>query len=608
MPAPAANRTKVLVVAICVAFAVVGWRLIQLQVLRHEELAEKAEDYRFTSHTEQAWRGQLRDRNGRTLAITVPTKNIYADLAVWTNRVDQLARIIAPKLALEPRALSQRVNEALGRRMNTDGSVSGAVLLKRGVAPEEWAKVKESLAREHFGLPSSNPTSRQRAQLKRLRRWCLFAEDDQSREYLFGDSLSHLLGFVGRGDNGHSLQGKWGIEATVDSLLAGTNGGFVSNRDGAGNELIFCRTDQTTAQDGTHVTLSVDIGFQRMVEQALAGSMRHSPRSVSCVVVRPSTGEILALANLPAFPPQAPASAPPAAWRNHAVSDQHEVGSVFKVFTLAAALELGAVQLDQSVNCENGLWQHGGLSLRDDGHRNGWLTVRECLAKSSNIGFGKIALQIGPERLHDFIMRFGFGRTTGVPLPDEARGLIRKPKDWSKVSITRIAIGHELLASQMQLVMAYAAIANDGVLMRPQLVTQLNHSDGTFWGRYPPQAVGTVIRPETARQVRAAMRDVVERGTGKAAALPDHSVAGKTGTAQKVIGGRYISGRVYSSFVGMVPADKPELVIAVAVDDPQDSAYGGVAAAPVFREIAAQAVEHFQIPPDKSRLTARTER
>jgi cell division protein FtsI (penicillin-binding protein 3) len=292
------------------------------------------------------------------------------------------------------------------------------------------------------------------------------------------------------------------------------------------------------------------------------------------------------------------------------ISDRYEVGSVFKVITLAAALELGVVNLNQPINCENGTWIYKQSALHDDGHRNGILPVRGCLAKSSNIGLAKIALLVGTNRLYDFITKFGFTRATGVPLPYETPGFIRNSTNWTPTSITRVAIGQELAVSQLQLAMAYAAIANDGKLMRPMLVRQLDHADGTLWGRYQPTHVGTVVRAETARQVRAAMVDVVEYGTGKAAALSDYTVAGKTGTAQKSDGHRYVPGRLYCSFVGMVPAGKPELVIAVAVDEPKDSAYGGIVAAPVFREIAEQAVVLYGIAPDKkigsSRLTFRS--
>lgn len=602
MSSSAGIRLKVLTCVLFAGFAILEWRLVQLQVLRHKELEEKAEAYRLTDRVEQAWRGEIRDRNGMQLALTVPVKNVYADLVVWTNHVDLLAHIVAPLLGLDESELSRRVRQKLNSNnaSSPDGD-PGVLLLKRSVTPPEWPPIHEALARETFGLPTNHLTSRQRTLLKELRRWTLFAEDDQQRYYPNGQSLAAVLGFVGNGADGHLLQGRWGLEASLNQWLAGQNGVCASSQDAAGNELAFCRTREVLVGDGAHAILTIDLTLQEIVEHALAKAMaRYGPSSASCVVVRPSTGEILALACLPAFSPQQPGCSPPATWRNHVISDRYEVGSVFKVITLAAALEQGAVKLNQPMYCENGAWIYKKLALHDDGHRYGILTVRECLAKSSNIGFAKIALVVGTNQLYAAITNFGFARATGVRLPYETPGFIRPVTNWTPTSITRVAIGQEFSVSQLQLAMAYAAIANDGRLMQPLLVRELDHADGSVWGRYQPRVLRAVVRPETARQVREAMRDVVEYGTGREAALPGYTIAGKTGTAQKSDGHRYLPGRLYCSFVGMVPAEKPGLVIAVAVDEPANSEYGGVVAAPVFREIAEQAVLRYGIPPDKA--------
>lgn len=614
----------------------VEWRLVHLQILRHAELAEKAEDYQHTTRTEQSWRGQIQDANGRLLALTVPVKDVFADLSVWTNRVELLAGIVAPLLGTNAASLAQRVHQSLrghnppattgdpsanlhstpAMSLAADPMVSldpptaevqpETVLLKRGVAPATWTSIQEALARETFGLPTNRLSSRQRALLKSLRRWTLFALEDQRRYYPYAETLAQVLGFVGTTTNGHLLQGKWGLEGSLDALLAGQNGVCASSQDAAGNELAFCRTTEQAVRDGAQVVLTVDLNLQQVVEQALAKAVaRHHPTNASCVIVKPATGEILALASLPAFSPQQPGACPPAGWRNHVISDRYEVGSVFKVITLATALDRGVVTLEQPIFCENGHWTYLKSTLRDDDHHYGYLSVQDCLAKSSNIGFAKIGLRVGANAFYDSILRFGFDRPTGLPLPYETGGFIRRPADWTPTSITRLAIGHELAVSQMQLAMAYAAIANDGVLMRPLLVKQLNHADGSLWGKYGPQPIRRVVTRETARLVREAMRAVVDHGTGQLAALPGYSIAGKTGTAQKSDGHRFIPGHYYCSFVGMVPAGKPELVIAVAVDDPGNTAYGGTVAAPVFREIAQQAVVLLGIRPNQTPTLSR---
>lgn len=636
-------RLNLLLGLLFALLTVVEWRLVHLQILRHAELEEKAEDYQHTTRTEQSWRGQIQDASGRRLALTVPVKDVFADLSVWTNRVELLASIVAPLLGTNAASLAQRVHQSLqGRnpptatdaRRTSAGDLLGklrpqpvgsppadplvsldlptaeaqpaAVLLMRGVAPATWTSIQEALARETFGLHTNRLSSRQRALLKSLRRWTLFALDDQRRYYPYGESLAQVLGFVGTATNGHLLQGKWGLEASLDGLLAGQNGVCASSQDAAGNELAFCRTTELPVRDGARVVLTVDLTLQQVVEQALAKVVaRYHPTNASCVIVKPSTGEVLALASLPAFSPQLPGASPPAGWRNHVISDRYEVGSVFKVITLAAALDRGVVTLEEPIFCEHGHWTYLKSTLRDDDHHYGYLSVEDCLAKSSNIGFAKIGLRVGANALYNSILQFGFDRPTRLPLPYETGGFIRRPADWTPTSITRVAIGHELAVSQLQLAMAYAAIANGGVLMRPLLVKQLNHADGSLWVKCGPQPVRRVVTPETTRLVREAMRAVVEHGTGQLAALPGYSVAGKTGTAQKSDGHRIIPGHFYCSFVGLVPADKPELVIAVAVDDPGNTAYGGTVAAPVFREIAEHAVVLLGIHPDQAPVPSR---
>ncbi len=594
------SRVRIVGLLLFAGLVAVECRVVQLQVVRHTELEEKAEVYRHTIRTERAWRGEIRDCSGRTLALTVPVTDVFADLSFWTNRAALLASRIAPLLGMSAAELARRVDQGLKERRESAASDRPPLLLvKRDLPAAEWKSVQTAIARETFGLPTNQLSSRQRAVLRSLRRWAVFGVDDQQRYYPYGDLLAPALGFVGTGSKGYLLEGRWGLEASLNSLLAGKNGELDSSQDAAGNELAFCRTADVAVRDGAQVVLTIDSTLQRAVEQALAKVMaRDHPSNASCVVVRPATGEILALASLPSFFPQQPGVGPQADWRNHVVSDRYEVGSVFKVITLATALDRGVVNLEQPVFCENGHWNYKGSDLRDDDHHYGMLTVRECLADSSNIGFAKIGLLVGANGLYDSILRFGLTQPTGVPLPYETGGFIRAPSAWMPASITRVAIGHELAVSQVQLAMAYAAIANDGLLLRPMLVKQLNYADGSLWGAYRPQPIRQVIRPETARLVRMAMRDVVEHGTGQQAALAGYTVAGKTGTAQKSDGHRYIPGHYYCSFIGMVPAEKPELVIAVAVDDPGSNAYGGTVAAPVFREIAGQAVRLYGIQAD----------
>lgn len=598
------SRSFVLVGALVTAFLILEIRLIDLQVVRHAELERKAEEYQDTIRVEQSWRAQIRDRNGITLAVTIPVKDIYADLLVWTNHVELLSRVVAPYLHVDSTELSRRVRDGMAFPGGAGRSPRAELLLERDVSPVEWGAIQQALARETFGLPVNHLATWQRTELAEFRRRALFAVDDQWRYYPQGTLLAQVLGFVGTGTNGHLLEGKWGVEARYDAELAGSNGICVSSQDAAGNELAFGRIRDVRAHEGSQVVLTVDLTLQKIVEAALARMMvRYHPLSASCIVIRPSTGEILALANFPTYSPQRPDAGPVEAWCNHAISDNYEPGSVFKVITLSAALDLGVVNLNEQIFCENGRWIFGRRMLHDDASY-GWLPVWECLAKSSNIGFAKIAIMVGTNQLNGYMRKFGFGRKTEVELPYETPGMLHDLADWTPLSISRVAIGQEFAVSQLQLAMAYAAIANDGVLMKPRLVRELDHPDGSPVIRYASKSAGVVIRPDTARWVREAMQYVVLVGTGTAAAVPGYSVAGKTGTAQISDGRQYLTSRFYCSFIGMVPAGKPELVIAVAVDGPKTSAFGGLVAAPVFREIAGQAMALYSVPPDK-KITAR---
>ena len=589
----------------CLAFlflALLG-RFIHLQVVRHAELKKKATKQRLRTRVTQAWRGSIIDRHGTPLAVATPVKIIYADLATWDERVDRLAPVVAPLLDLKSEEVARRVRRRLNQiKAESDlKTISGAALLKRNVPPDQWTTVRKAIANASFGLPIGRLSSKERRLLNRFRRSALFADDDQLRRYPYGTALAQVIGFVGHGSNGHLLQGKAGIEAAWNAGLTGRNGESVSSHDAAGNELAHTRKVMSGLIDGGNLRLTIDLNLQKIVETALAKAMAtYSPSNAAFIVVRPQSGEILALANAPTFSPERPAASSPATWRNRVISDRNEAGSVFKVITLAAALDLGVTSLDDRVYCEDGRWIYNGISLRDGGRRYGHLSVRDCLAKSSNIGLAKIAVAIGPDRFYNYITNFGFNRTTGAPLPDEIPGLVRPPARWSGISATRLAIGHELAVSQISLAMAYAAIANEGTRMRPLLVRAVNHADGAEWTRYEPTPIGNVIRPDTAKQVLEAMQAVVDTGTGKAAALPDHTVAGKTGTAQKSDGRRYVPGRHYCSFIGITPVNQPEFVIAVAVDEPKGPASGGRVEAPVFREIAEQALALYGVPGDKT--------
>jgi cell division protein FtsI/penicillin-binding protein 2 len=284
--------------------------------------------------------------------------------------------------------------------------------------------------------------------------------------------------------------------------------------------------------------------------------------------------------------------------RNRVIADTVEPGSTFKIVVVSGALNDHTVTLDEKVDCENGLFQFAGKKLRDH-ERYGVISVQEVITHSSNIGAAKVGIKMGAERLYEYMRGFGFGSKTGIPLLGEVSGVVHPVNKWSKLSISRVPMGHEVAVTPLQMVMAMCAVANDGKLMRPMLVDRLEDEQGQAVFRNYPQQIRQVVADQAAHQMVTALKTVVAtNGTGKKAMLEHYTVAGKTGTAQKLVGHEYRHDKFFSSFIGFFPADDPELCVAVFMDEPKNGYYGGEAAAPVFHNIAERTAQYLAIKPD----------
>jgi cell division protein FtsI (penicillin-binding protein 3) len=329
---------------------------------------------------------------------------------------------------------------------------------------------------------------------------------------------------------------------------------------------------------------------------------RSGAKAGTAVILDPHSGEILALANQPTFDPNQYKKASSAAKRNRATADYLEPGSIFKVILAAGALEEGAILPTDQFHGENGSIAVGGVTIRDH-EKYGWLTVRQIMAQSSNVGAIKIGQKLGKSLYYHYMSAFGFGSLTGVDLPGETPGLMRRPKGWSALSLPALSLGHEVSVTPIQFATAFAAVANGGNLMRPYVIRSLRTPDGTQARDTGPVVVRRVISESTAHTLLEILTSVVEEGTGKDAAVPGYAVAGKTGTAQKVdpATGRYSHRKVVASFVGAVPAEAPRLVILVMIDEPETLRWGGSIAAPTFREIARDALKYLRVPPSPPR-------
>jgi cell division protein FtsI (penicillin-binding protein 3)/stage V sporulation protein D (sporulation-specific penicillin-binding protein) len=547
-------------------FSIFSFRLIYLQAIKHDEYAGLAAKKNVHQQIIHAERGMILDANNEVLAHNIPLETVTADATHLNNRQATVA-LVGHELGIPPGELAEKL---AGERPY--------VVIKREVPAATANALREKLRAGNLRG--------------------IYFEHDTKRIYPNGSMLCHVIGFTDF--DHHGIQG---VEATMEEYLHGEDGYRFIEQNRAGKEIVPYRGQERASRDGCQVHLTVDLGLQNIVENEIDSAMaQYSPQKATIILMRPQTGEILAMANRPNFDLNLRSEARPEQMKNRAIIDMMEPGSTFKIVAASAALNERKVRPDSSIFCENGLWNFGGATLHD--HRAfSNLSVREILIKSSNIGAAKLALSVGEQKFYEYIRRFGFGERTGIELPGEINGLIRPPKSWSKISITRIPMGHEIGVTPLQMTVAMATIANGGKLIMPRIVKSITTSDGKSISSLAPVVLRQVISPETAREIGEALRGVVsDSGTAAAAAVPGFIIAGKTGTAQKVDPrGGYEEGKYVVSFAGYLPAEHPEFVGLVVLDDAHTSKpelnYGGLVAGPIFSRVAEKAARYLDLEP-----------
>ena len=603
------RRSLALLALVVLAFVGLGFRLVDLQVLRHDELAKLAHDNTQREFRESPRRGNIFDARGNLLATSVAVKTVCADPSLLGNQQAVVARALAPLLRMNETQLYQKLFPRLSKNEKGEPVTNGLhyVRLQENVSDETWQKIQLTMSQLSFGVDGEKMLIPDHEFSRNLRQSAIFSEPEQLRVYPNGSLAAQVLGFATPdefkvGDHVVSqISGRDGIELALNSALSGVAGWRVTETDRQQHELVALRGQDVQARDGLNAVLTIDSVIQHIVETALADAMqRHTPISITGIVMRPRTGEILAMATLPNFDPNSPGTVPVDSRRNRVISDVMEPGSTFKIVVVSGALNDGVVHLNDSFDCEQGHFAYAGRILHDH-EPFGILTTESIITKSSNIGAAKIGIKLGENRLYDYACDFGFGERTGVPLPGEVGGILHPVKDWSKDSIAQIPMGHGVAVTRLQMAMAMCAVANDGWLMRPMLVKCLENRDGNIVQQYLPQRVRQVISESTDKMMIEALKTVVTSdGTAPGAAMKNYVVAGKTGTAQKVENGVYVSGKYSASFIGFFPADDPQLCISIVMDEPKEGYYGGQVAAPVFKQIASQAANYLNIRPDVS--------
>ncbi len=546
-------------------FGLVVLRLVDLQLLQQHDLARRANRQQMAEADILPKRGGILDRNLEELALSTPAQSI----GVFADRVDdkrETARSLAAAAGVNERDLYARMAER-----------GGFQWVKRLATLAEYERTK--------ALDFSGDAS------------FLHFETENKRYYPHGTVAAHVIGMVGLDHSGQA-----GLELKFDSRLRGEPGVRVLQYDGShrryGAQVI------KPAVPGDDIILDLDLRIQSLAHLELERAVQETKsRSGTIVLMRPDSGEILAMSNWPRFDPNNLSRSPQdlEKSRNFAVSHLVEPGSTFKVLTATAALEEGLVSTDDVFDCEmGGIWIQR-RRIRDH-HPYGLLTMPEVLTKSSNVGIIKIGYRVGPDKLHEYIRRFGFGAPTGLGLPGEVQGLVRPVERWGKSSLASLAMGQEIGVSAVQMARLFAVVANGGTLVEPRIVRGIREHGGSII-ESDPRPGTSVISAETAATMQAILERVVEGGTGRLARIPGYRVGGKTGTAQMInpVSRSYRDGAYLASFCGFAPVNNPELVGVVMLYDPQgEHYYGGRIAAPLFSVVMKKALRVLDVPPSRS--------
>jgi cell division protein FtsI (penicillin-binding protein 3) len=553
-------RIATLLIFFLVLFIALISRAFQIQVLSGKMLKTLAEKQHIKTLQIEPERGIIFDRNGEKLAASVMAHSVYADPSKISNP-NEVANKIAPILNIDRNTVVRKVS----------GS-KYFCWLARKIPPEQVSKI------EALNMDS------------------VFLIKEPKRFYPNGELAGRLLGFVGL-----DYTGLEGLELKYDNYLKATPEKLTWARDARGSRL-YPRVEKAVTQqeEGYNLILTIDNRIQHIVESNLTEAIKAKGAKGGFVIVMdPKTGEILALADQPGFDPNKFSSYNIGKGKNKAITDCFDPGSTFKPFLAAAALEEGIVKETDRFYCEDGTYRVSDRVFHEANRKKyGTLTFHDILKYSSNIGCIKVSERLKKEKFYHYITQFGFGSKTGIDLPGEVSGLLRAPQNWTRVDASTIAFGQGVSVTAIQLITALSAIANNGLLMKPHIVRAVVDKQGRIIKKFETTPVRQVISPKTAKRLTAMLKDVVgdDDGTGKKAQIVNVNVAGKTGTSQKFDFARkaYSSEKVRTSFMGFFPAENPEIAIFVTLDEPQRDKWGGVAAAPVFKNIGEQILTCFK--------------
>jgi cell division protein FtsI (penicillin-binding protein 3) len=549
-------------------FALIVGRMFQLQVLKKEQLYKLASQQHHVQIPLVPKRGVLYDQKENELAVSIEVDSVYADSKKVVD-ADKTARELASILQIDRKKLRRTLRS--GRSFEW---------IQRKISPKESDEIKA------------------------LRLSGIHMLKENRRFYPNGPLAAHVIGFVGLDSKGLE-----GLEYQFDAMLNGDNHVWTLSRDALGRELVMGDSVPKKEEHYQNIFLTLDKSIQHVVETELYQAVKKwGAKGGMVIAMEPQTGKILAMASNPTFNPNHYYQYRSKNWRNRAVSDVFEPGSLFKTFLAAGALEEKVVRTSDSFYCENGSYKVYDRTIHDQ-TKHGWLTFQQIIKYSSNIGASKVAEKMGKERLYRYLCAFGFGEKTKVGLPGEGKGIIHHPRYWPPVVLDTISFGQGISVTGIQLVTALSAIANGGILMKPYLVERLTNEKGKVVQSFQPERVRRVISEETAKRVTALLKTATENGgTGEGAVPAGYEIAGKTGTAQKVesLFREYSEDRYHAGFMGFAPPEDPKIVLLVVIDEPHGSNTGGVVAAPVFKAIMEKVLPYLNVHPKGTLMVKNT--
>lgn len=560
----AGNQWRFVAIILLFASSTIGLilRVGYVQLFEHDYYRQKAAEEHWGNVTISPQRGAVRDTNGRLLATTVTVYNVQLDPTEFKS---------PEKLATVAKTLSPLVNVPV-EKIIADAALNQKFVLKEGLGMEQGEKISS------LDLTGVRTTREIR------------------RAYPEGNLAAQVIGFVGRDNRGLS-----GLEKDFNGDLVGKSGTLVYERDPVGGEIPLGYRQLTPPEEGADLVLTIDRFAQRIAEKELDEALtRHKASGGTIIVMDPKTGAILALANRPTYNLQEMDLSDPSKmqlYRNRAITDMYEPGSTFKIITMAAGIEDKKIVSTTTHQCKGFVMKFGWPIRTWDGGSHGVESMADVLKNSCNVGAVYVSDLLGKERFYQYLTDFGFGQKTNVDLNGEAFGQLRTYRDenWWPIDLATNSFGQGLNVTPLQMITAVSAVANGGELMKPYIVKQTSGPDGTR--NFQPVVIRRVLSPETTKMLIGMLTHAVEKGETKLAAIPGYHVAGKTGTAQISLEKGYTTNLTIASFIGMAPAEDPQFVILVKIDEPKDQPWGGLVASPIFKKIAEQLLIYNGIPP-----------